>query len=114
MEFDSKCDFTPLPSFWDFSFALGREVSFFSGIQHSPVNGRSAVSCNFGVLAEDEHTSLYSTILGSFLSLGEDNSFQDLLFTLKVLVSAFLGSLLKSFPSYKSFTYLLSRGKWYL
>ena len=27
-----------LPSFWGFSFALGRGVSFFGGIQHSPVN----------------------------------------------------------------------------
>ena len=27
-----------LPSCWGFSFALGRGVSFFGGIQHSPVN----------------------------------------------------------------------------
>ena len=28
-----------LPSFWGFSFALGCGVSFFGGIQHSPVKG---------------------------------------------------------------------------
>ena len=30
---------------------------FFAEIQRSPVNGSSAASCNFGVLAGDEHTS---------------------------------------------------------
>ena len=39
---------------WGFYFALGHGVSFFGGIQHSPVDGCSAVSCNFGVLAGDE------------------------------------------------------------
>ena len=53
-----------LLSCWDFSFALGHRVTFFGGIQHSPVHGCSAASCNFGVLAgEDECTSFYSTIL---------------------------------------------------
>ena len=53
-----------LPSCWGFSFALGCGLSFFGGIQHSPVDGCSAASCNFGVLArEDECTSFYSTIL---------------------------------------------------
>ena len=53
-----------LPSFWGFSFAFGCGVSFFGGIQHSPVNGCSAVSCNFGVLSgEVERKSFYSTIL---------------------------------------------------
>ena len=53
-----------LPSCWGFSFALGCGVSFFGGLQHSPVNGCSASSCNFGVLAgEDECTSFYSAIL---------------------------------------------------
>ena len=52
-----------LPSCWGFSFALGRGVSFFGGIRHSPVDGCSAASCNFGVLAgEDERTFFYSTI----------------------------------------------------
>ena len=39
-----------LPSCWGFSFALGCGVSFFGGIQHSPVESCSAVSCNFGAL----------------------------------------------------------------
>ena len=47
-----------------FSFALGWGVSLFSGFQHSPFNGYSYVSCNFGVLAgEDECTSFSSAIL---------------------------------------------------
>ena len=33
-----------LPSCWGFSFALGHEVSFLGGIQHSSVDGCSAVS----------------------------------------------------------------------
>ena len=58
-----------LPSCWGFSFALGCGVSFFGGIQHSPVDSCPAASCNFGVLAgEDEHTSLYSTILEKILA----------------------------------------------
>ena len=53
-----------LPSCWGFSFALGCGVSFFGGIQHSPVDSCSAAICNFGVLTgEDEHISFYSTIL---------------------------------------------------
>ena len=52
-----------LPSCWGFSFALRCGVSFFGGSQHSPVDGCSAESYNFGVLAEDEHTSFYSAIL---------------------------------------------------
>ena len=53
-----------LPSCWGFSFALACGVSFFSGIQHFPVDGCSAVSCNFGVLTgERECTFFYSTIL---------------------------------------------------
>ena len=47
-----------LLSCWGFSLALGCGVSFFGGIQHSPVDDGSAVSFNFGVLlGEDEHTS---------------------------------------------------------
>ena len=42
-----------LPSGWGFSFALGWGVSSFGGIQHCPVDGCSAASCNFGVLAEE-------------------------------------------------------------
>ena len=53
-----------LLSCWGFSFALRCGMSFFGGIQHSPVDGCSAASCSFGVLAgEDECTSIYSAIL---------------------------------------------------
>ena len=63
MGFDSKCDLPLLPSCWGASITLGRGISFFGGIQHSPVDGCSAASCNFGVLAgEDERTFFYSTI----------------------------------------------------
>ena len=55
MGFESKCDFAPptvllglLPCPWMWGI-------FFGGIQHSPVNGYSEVSCNFQVLTgEDE------------------------------------------------------------
>ena len=55
---------TPLlPSCWGFFFAHGCGVSFYGGIQHSAVDGCSAVSYNFGVLAgEDEFMSFYSAI----------------------------------------------------
>ena len=43
-----------LPSCWGFSFALGWGISFFGGIQHSPVDGCSAVSCNFGLLMGED------------------------------------------------------------
>ena len=54
-----------LPSYWVFSFALECRVSFFGGIQRSPVDGCSTgdercnlSSCNFGVFTgEDEHMS---------------------------------------------------------
>ena len=36
------------------SFALGLGASFFGGIQHSPIDGGLAVSCNFGDLAGEE------------------------------------------------------------
>ena len=54
-----------LPSCWGLSFALGHRVSFFGGIQYSPIYGCSATSCNFGVLTgEGGCMSFYSTILG--------------------------------------------------
>ena len=57
-----------LLSCWVFSFALGQGYIFLGGIQHSPDNGCSAMSCNFGVLAgEDELTSFYSAILNVHL-----------------------------------------------
>ena len=53
-----------LPSSRGFSFAIGHGVSFFGGIQNSPVDGCSVASCDFGVLAgEDEYTPFYSSIL---------------------------------------------------
>ena len=55
-----------LPSCWGFFFALQSVVSLLGGIQHSPVDGCSAASCNFGVLAgKDKRTSFYSAILVS-------------------------------------------------
>ena len=53
-----------LLSFWGFSLALARGVSFFGGIQHSPANSCSAARCKFGVLTgEDECTSFYTAIV---------------------------------------------------
>ena len=59
MGFDSKCDFIPPTVFLEplllpESFALGLGASFFGGIQHSPIDGCLAVSCNFGDLAGEE------------------------------------------------------------
>ena len=48
---------------WGFSFVLGCGVSFFGEFQLPSVDGCSAASCAFGVLAEGEHTCFYSTIL---------------------------------------------------
>ena len=69
--FDSRHDFAPpiillgfllCPWTWGIFF-------FFGEIQHSPVDGCSVVSCNFGILAgEDEHTSFYSAILRLYQS----------------------------------------------
>ena len=51
----------------DSFFALVLEVYFFGGIQHSPVDGCSAMSFNFGDLTgEDEYMSFYSTIFLSY------------------------------------------------
>ena len=56
--------FPLLPPCWGFSLALGCGVSFLGGIQHSLVDGCSAVSCNFGILTgADECTLFYSAIL---------------------------------------------------
>ena len=59
-----------LPSCWSSFFALGLGVSFFGRIQHSPVDGCSAVSWDFGVLTgEDERTSFYSAIFFLIINL---------------------------------------------
>ena len=56
-----------LPLFRGFSFALTHGVSFLGGTQNYPVDGCSAVICNFGFLTgEEEHMSCYSAILRAF------------------------------------------------
>ena len=47
-----------LPLSWGFAFTLGLGVSLFGEIQHSPVDSCPAVSCSFGVLAEDDSLSV--------------------------------------------------------
>ena len=67
--------FPLLQSCWGFSFALDfgyllQQAGGGCGIQHFPVDGCSAVSCDLGLLTgEDEHRSFYSAIfvLGSVL-----------------------------------------------
>ena len=69
MKFDFKCDFAP-PTILGLLLCPGCGVSFFGGIQFSPVNGCSAAGCDFGVLTgQDEHMS-YSTILFMLSGLG--------------------------------------------
>ena len=64
-----------LPPRQGFSFVLGCRVSFFDGIQPSPVDGCSAGSSNFGILTgENECMSFYSAILRTNLS--EDYSWK--------------------------------------
>ena len=59
-----------LPSCCSFSFALGLWVPFSGMFQHSPVDGCSEASCDFGVLAgADKRTSFYSAILDCSLSV---------------------------------------------
>ena len=63
MGFDSKYDFAPPTILLVLLLCHWTWGIFFGEIQHSPVDGCSAASCNFGVLAgEDEHTSSYSII----------------------------------------------------
>ena len=55
MGFGSKHDFAPPTILLGLLLCLGCGVSFVGGIQYSPVDGCSAVSCNFGLLmGEDE------------------------------------------------------------
>ena len=68
MGFDSKCDVTPPTILLGLLLCPWMWVSFSDGNQHSPFDGYSAASCNFGALTGDEHTSFYSTILCGMLS----------------------------------------------
>ena len=62
MRFDFNVIAPRLPSRYSFSFVLGHGVSFFGGFQQLPIDDCSAASCDFGVLAGDEHMSFYSPI----------------------------------------------------
>ena len=65
MGFDSKGDFsTPTVLLGLLLCAWMWAIFFFGGIQHSPTDVCSEVSCNFGVLSgEDERMSFYSIFL---------------------------------------------------
>ena len=64
MGFDSKCNFAPPTILLGLLLCPWTWGIFFGGIQHFPLNGCSAASCNFGVLTgEDESASFYSVIL---------------------------------------------------
>ena len=64
MRFDFNVIAPLLLSHYGFSFVSGHRVLFFfSGFQQLPVDYCSAASCDFDVLAGDEHMSFYSHIL---------------------------------------------------
>ena len=58
MGFNSKCDFTPSTILLGILLCPWMWVSFFVGIQHSPVDRCSATSCDFGVLAGEDDVLL--------------------------------------------------------
>ena len=63
MRFDFKCDCAPPTILLQLFICPWMWGIIFGGFQHFPVNGCSAASCSFGVLAgEDECTSFYSAI----------------------------------------------------
>ena len=70
MGFDSKCNFAPPTVLLGLLLCPWTWGIFFGVSQHSPVDGCSAASCNFGVLPGDEHMSFYSAI--SKGKMGED------------------------------------------
>ena len=84
---------SPLPVLW---------VSFSDGFQHSPIDGCSAASCNFGVLeGKDKCMSFYSTTrkwLLDGLSPGGDQEIRgrEGSFTLQALLNALLSTVLHS------------------
>ena len=64
MGLDSRCNFTPPAILLGLLLCPWTWGIFIGGIQHSPVDGCSAESCSFRVLAgEDECTSFLSAIL---------------------------------------------------
>ena len=63
--FDSKNDFAPPTNLLGLLLCPWMWGIFFQRDPTFPANGCLAVSCNFGVLVGDEHTSFYSAILGS-------------------------------------------------
>ena len=66
--FVSKHSFAPPTIFLGLLLCPWCSVSFFGGIQHSSIDGCSAMNCNFGVLTgEDEYILLYSAILFIYL-----------------------------------------------
>ena len=64
MGFDFKCDCALPTVLW---LLLCRWIwgIFYGGFQHSPVDGCSAVGCDFGVFVEEELMYFYSVILSS-------------------------------------------------
>ena len=69
MQSDSKCDLIIPTILLGLLLCPWKSVSFINGLQHSPVNGCSAKTCNFGVLAgEDECMSFYSIILSGIIN----------------------------------------------
>ena len=70
MGFYSKRDFTPPTVLLGLLLCPWTWGLFFGEIQHPPVDGCSAASCTFGVLAgEEERTPFYSAILGIIVTL---------------------------------------------
>ena len=64
MRFDSKCDFAATTVLLGLLFALGCGLSFFGGIKHSPFDGCTRASRDFGVpTGIGERTSFYSGII---------------------------------------------------
>ena len=62
--FDSNCDFSLPTTLLEFLLRPWTWGIFFGGVQHSPIDGFSAASCSFGVLArEDKCMSFCSAIL---------------------------------------------------
>ena len=75
MGFDSKCNFAPHTGFLGLLLCPWMWGIFFGGIQHSPVDGCSAVSCKVEVLAgEDERMSFFSAVfsLQETANVGEE------------------------------------------